>query len=344
MRGRRAGKDSRRQHRLADDGDLRPETKDARRADRAVRLLNRVDLPPGRYQLRVAAHDAAAATLGSVLYDLEVPDFAKLPFVDERPGADVARRRAADADGPARRRSCSRCCPVRPSPRAASRRTTRSRSSPRSTTTTRQAAQGRHHDDGDDRRGQGGVQDRGGARLVRAAGAARRLRLRGAGAAEGSAARVYVLTVERDRGSATCRPPSARCSSRSPLRARCLHDEARHAGRSCLRRLLQATPPPGACVRTVGKGPMSAIDDAASGRRSGPPRSGARSGRSTASTAPLPAVDFSREMVVGVFLGTPPDGRLRGRDRQGALADSGALVVEYRRDQRRHATRSPRRC
>ena len=36
-----------------------------------------MDLPPGRYQLRVAAADTAKA--GSVLYDVEVPDFYKAP-------------------------------------------------------------------------------------------------------------------------------------------------------------------------------------------------------------------------------------------------------------------------
>jgi VWFA-related protein len=45
-----------------------------------VRLLNRFDLPPGRYHLRVVAHDSAGGNVGSVLYDLSVPDFAKSPF------------------------------------------------------------------------------------------------------------------------------------------------------------------------------------------------------------------------------------------------------------------------
>jgi VWFA-related protein len=58
---------------------LRPETK-ARIEATGIRLLNRLDLPPGRYQLRVAAHDANGGNVGSVLYDLEVPDFAKTPF------------------------------------------------------------------------------------------------------------------------------------------------------------------------------------------------------------------------------------------------------------------------
>jgi len=45
-----------------------------------VRVLNRVELPPGRYQMRVAAHDAAGGNVGSVLYDLDVPDYTKAPF------------------------------------------------------------------------------------------------------------------------------------------------------------------------------------------------------------------------------------------------------------------------
>jgi VWFA-related protein len=58
---------------------LKPETRD-RVAASGLRLLSRVDLPPGRYQLRVAAHDSGGGAVGSVLYDLDVPDFAKLPF------------------------------------------------------------------------------------------------------------------------------------------------------------------------------------------------------------------------------------------------------------------------
>jgi VWFA-related protein len=55
---------------------LKPETK-ARVEQTGIRLLNRLDLPPGRYQLRFAAHDTNGGNIGSVLYDLEVPDFSK---------------------------------------------------------------------------------------------------------------------------------------------------------------------------------------------------------------------------------------------------------------------------
>src|SRR5476649_1733596 len=43
-------------------------------------MLNRLDLPPGKYQLRIAAHDPAGGNVGSVQYDLDVPDFVKAPF------------------------------------------------------------------------------------------------------------------------------------------------------------------------------------------------------------------------------------------------------------------------
>jgi hypothetical protein len=57
---------------------LKPETRD-RVMKTGFRLLNRVDLPPGRYQMRVATHETGG-NVGSVLFDLDVPDFHKLPF------------------------------------------------------------------------------------------------------------------------------------------------------------------------------------------------------------------------------------------------------------------------
>jgi VWFA-related protein len=58
---------------------LRPETK-ARVAQTGFRLLNRLELAPGRYQLRVASHDTGGGVAGSVTYDLEVPDYSKTAF------------------------------------------------------------------------------------------------------------------------------------------------------------------------------------------------------------------------------------------------------------------------
>jgi hypothetical protein len=37
-------------------------------------------VPPGRYQLRVAAQDSDGGNVGSLQYDLDIPDFAKTPF------------------------------------------------------------------------------------------------------------------------------------------------------------------------------------------------------------------------------------------------------------------------
>lgn len=45
-----------------------------------VRSVTRIDLPPGRYQLRVGALDEGSDTAGSVYYDLEVPDFTSGPL------------------------------------------------------------------------------------------------------------------------------------------------------------------------------------------------------------------------------------------------------------------------
>jgi VWFA-related protein len=45
-----------------------------------VRAVSRLDLAPGKYQLRVAALDEGSELTGSVYYDLEVPDFSDGPL------------------------------------------------------------------------------------------------------------------------------------------------------------------------------------------------------------------------------------------------------------------------
>ncbi len=86
------------------------------------RLTRRFDLPPGRYQLRVAARAANAGAVGGISYDLDVPDFTKpalsmsgialmsaaasrVPtpppgkeFLEVLPGVPTARREFAAAD------------------------------------------------------------------------------------------------------------------------------------------------------------------------------------------------------------------------------------------------------
>jgi hypothetical protein len=59
---------------------LKPETRD-RVEWSGLRILHRLDLPPGRYQLHVAANDEEGGATGAVIYDLDVPDFTKGPLL-----------------------------------------------------------------------------------------------------------------------------------------------------------------------------------------------------------------------------------------------------------------------
>ena len=58
---------------------LKPETR-TRIEQTGVRLLNRIEVPTGRYQVRFAARNSDGGALGSVTYDLVVPDFYKVPL------------------------------------------------------------------------------------------------------------------------------------------------------------------------------------------------------------------------------------------------------------------------
>ncbi|MBM3778350.1 MAG: VWA domain-containing protein [Acidimicrobiia bacterium] len=58
---------------------LKPDTRDRANAH-GFRALAALDVPPGRYQLRVAAAEDGSGRAGSVLYDLEIPDFFTEPF------------------------------------------------------------------------------------------------------------------------------------------------------------------------------------------------------------------------------------------------------------------------
>jgi hypothetical protein len=55
---------------------LKPDSVPRLRAG-GFRVLNAIDLPYGRYQLRVAAREANTRRAGSVVYDIDVPDFSK---------------------------------------------------------------------------------------------------------------------------------------------------------------------------------------------------------------------------------------------------------------------------
>ena len=43
-------------------------------------FLKRLNIPAGRYHFRVGVHDTATGSIGTVSYDLDVPDFRKLPL------------------------------------------------------------------------------------------------------------------------------------------------------------------------------------------------------------------------------------------------------------------------
>jgi VWFA-related protein len=49
-------------------------------ARHGLRMVERLDLPPGTYQVRLGALDQASGRVGSVHYDLQVPDFSQPPL------------------------------------------------------------------------------------------------------------------------------------------------------------------------------------------------------------------------------------------------------------------------
>jgi VWFA-related protein len=61
------------------DLNLRPETH-ARVLQNGVRILRHLSVPPGQYQVRVAAQDSGKTRQGSVHLDFDVPDFTKNPI------------------------------------------------------------------------------------------------------------------------------------------------------------------------------------------------------------------------------------------------------------------------
>jgi VWFA-related protein len=57
---------------------LRDATRDAVQAN-GIRASSRLELKPGRYQIRIAAKDAMSGKAGTVLHDVVVPDFTRAP-------------------------------------------------------------------------------------------------------------------------------------------------------------------------------------------------------------------------------------------------------------------------
>ncbi len=65
--------------RTALDLTLRPDTYE-RVKQHGLRANPRVELPPGRYQLRIGVRESGAGEMGTVFYDLDVPDFSREPL------------------------------------------------------------------------------------------------------------------------------------------------------------------------------------------------------------------------------------------------------------------------
>jgi VWFA-related protein len=73
---------------------LRPDSW-AKARENGLRVVTGMTLPPGRYQLRVAGGNIAAPRAGSVMYDLEVPDFSKAPLAMSAPALTSRQSSAA---------------------------------------------------------------------------------------------------------------------------------------------------------------------------------------------------------------------------------------------------------
>ena len=166
---------------------LRPESR-ARVEENGLRFLNRLDLPPGRYTLRVAVRDVTGGNVGSLSYDLEVPDFSKSAL--SMSGLALTSMCGLGADDGPSRRADQVAAPgpgERPAHVPAERRARAARRSVRAGRCP--AACRRHHLDRPLGRRDGGLQARGRASIERAAGRQRRIRLPGPHSADRSSTR-----------------------------------------------------------------------------------------------------------------------------------------------------------
>ena len=162
---------------------LKPDSVPRLRAG-GFRVLNQIDLPPGRYQLRVAVLEENSRRAGSVVYDLDVPDFSKEPLsISGLALTSASSSFYADGpiEGPARQDAAGTDDHL---PRVRDRR--RDRAVRRGLRQHRQAAaQGGHRGDAQGGRRPDRVPDPRGARQQRAGRRAGRLRLQRAHPAQG---------------------------------------------------------------------------------------------------------------------------------------------------------------
>ena len=172
---------------------MKPDTANRVRAT-GFRVIQSLDLQPGRYLLRVAVREGNTRKAGMVTYDLEVPEFTKAPLTMSGVALTSAMSGAAPTirpEGSARETAAGAADHVSRVP--ADRR---ARAVHRDLRQRQATAQ-----DGDCRHGEGrgraiGVRDPRGARQLGAGRIRGWLRLPGARAAEGIAPGLYVLRVE----------------------------------------------------------------------------------------------------------------------------------------------------
>jgi VWFA-related protein len=55
---------------------LKPQTHDIVRQS-AFRVVRRLEVPPGKYQVRIGARESGGGKIGTIIYDLDAPDFSK---------------------------------------------------------------------------------------------------------------------------------------------------------------------------------------------------------------------------------------------------------------------------
>ena len=300
---------------------LRPETR-TRMEESGLRMLSRVDLPPGRYTLRVAARDVVGGAIGSLSYDLEVPDFVKNPLtisgvaLTSMAGSHLVTVRP---DEPLRA--------VLPAPPIAMRTFPQNDELALFAEVYERAGAPPHSIDI-----AAIVRSDEGTVVFKQEEERRSAELQGASGGYGYQARVplsdlepglYVLTLEArsrlgDHPAAVRQVPFRVVESgRGPWDAQ---DAPRAQGAS--------SGAQGGSMRVIDRGAQSGIDDA----RQVVARTAAEwtsLWRQHAPDRPAPAVDFAREMVAGVFFGSQNTGGY-AIEIVGAAPKGGNLVVQYR--------------
>jgi hypothetical protein len=287
---------------------LKPDTR-ARAEVTGLRILNRLDLEPGRYQLRVASHDSMGGAVGSVTWDLDVPDFGKDPLTM----SGVVLTSVTASSWPTGRadEQMRKLLPAQP---------TALRTFPQDDEV---ALFAEVYDNRATVPHQveivSTVLTNEGRSLFRTQEERSSLEIANAGrAAYGYTARIPLKDVPPGHYVLSVR---ARSSLGGGSVDRLVQFSVQDAPASRMRESASD-------VRTLDKGDISFTDSA----RQVTARTEAEWAaiwRQHAANRPEPTVDFSREMVVGVFLGSRPTAG-NGVQIVGTRVDQGALVVEYR--------------